>query len=200
MRITSLLTLVLALLLSSCTDQVEKATPQKKSDKITFISNQSDPEVEVIIKRIIRQSMLEPEYIQLKANDTLELDADGKAFFMAGIRATEFDSLVVDKGDVINLNVINKDSLSITSAKNNLDKNLIWLQHYIDSIEHDYSEVFASILQMPNNAEEFQKPIKFWNDYETMYMLIPIHQTIDRNAYNKDRKKFDEGLKNKYLE
>ena len=181
-------------IICSCSPEIKEATYFFDSSKITFIAAIEDLETEVVIKKMIRHSIVEDEYTILRQNDTLELDAVGRSFFKVGIRNTILDSVIVDQGDVITISV-NNDSLRIVAEKSDIAANILWLNNYYQKVEDSYEHVFEPMKRYPDYIGELRKPLEGFNDYENELLTISHLYIVDRGVYNQNKLKFDKRIK-----
>lgn len=183
----------------SCNSEVEQVKPKSDESKITIIANHEDPEGEFVVKKMIRHSILDEEYITLNHRDTLELDNDGRAFFMIGERNRVLDSVIVDRGDIVSINYTN-DSLQITSVKGQLGSNLVWYNDFHNKVEESQEELLKPIVEIFDNLEELRKPLIITNDHEIIELRISHLYGINRKEYNQGKVNYDQKIHNLYVE
>lgn len=195
----SFYTFLVSFLIISCNSDVEPVKTTSDESKIMFIANHENPEGEFVVKKMIRHSILEEEYVILNHRDTLELDVNGRTFFMIGERNRVLDSVVVDRGDVVSLSYTN-DTLQITSAKGQMGSNLVWYNDFHNKVEESQEELFKPIIEMFEGIEELKKPLVLTNDYEIMEWHISHLYGINKKEYNQDKANYDEKMHNLYVE
>lgn len=196
-RQTFFIITLLCLILVSCSSKVEEEKYGEQPGNITFIAEIDDPEAELVVKNVIRNSIIEDKYTLLKQHDTLIFPTDGKTFFMVGIRSTVLDTLVIDDGDVVTVKLSN-DTLSFQTNKSDLEANKTWMNGFYSLVEDEYLKIFETLSRIPENIESLKKPLLFTNDYEDVKSHISRIYTLDRDAYNKNRIHYDQLVISKF--
>ena len=192
------LMLTVVVILSSCTVDVTDTSKTLEKNKITFIGNQEDPDITFVIKRMIRNSILEEEYILLNQQDTIEYNSSGKAFFKIGQMTKILDSLIVDAGDTIKVDIKN-DTLRLRVSHSDVSENLRWLRSFYNKVEEAYERVLEPIKDNDLDINILRKPLSRFNNYESEELTISHPYFIDRADYNKNKEAVDQQIKETYL-
>jgi hypothetical protein len=87
------------------------------ASKIKFIGDFDNSEVEIVIRKLLRKSIMEDEYFVLKAKDTLAIDHSGRTSFMIGFKNTVLKKAILEEGDQANITIDN-DSIIIKTIRN----------------------------------------------------------------------------------
>lgn len=196
--------IIILFLIVSCKHDAQLIEKLQDDNRITFVGNYDDLNIEVTIKDVLPRSILDEEYTILKHNDTLIFRSKSRKYFKVGVRTTVLDNVILEKGDFVTVNV-NKDSLEIEVKHSDLQANEDWLNSFHKTTEDHYQEIFAPIADIPdsNFINFLLTPLPMFNDYETaefVYQHKKHVYEIDRDAYAQNKAAIDQKMRNKYIE
>ena len=187
--------LILYLSLSSinCSLVADKAEIVSNSESIIFTSSFADPNDEIVVKDIMRESISDDEYYVLSQRDSISFETKGRSVYSVGIRNRVLKTIVVDQTDHVHL-TIDGDSIIIESELETIDSNISWYDSIKMDIEQNLKSALSDLVSYPDSSlyrELINNPLRITNDFEIMLLYLKDPYLINFDLYNRDRKKYD---------
>lgn len=173
------------------------------NNEICFRIKSNDSDLEIVIHNVLHISHFEDSYYFLRGLDELCIKANGKMYFRMGLKNTLLTELILDIGDIIDISVINRDSVYIESANSDFSSDLDWLNIYRDSLYYGYKKVLNSLVSLPDYAEELSREKVYVTiDNEIIDISLDIGSIflLDRLTYNNNRISYDSQIIRMYDE